>query len=253
MIHGEKLEIKTYEGVRVVTFADIARVHRIPVNNLQRNFQNNRKHLLENEDFFVLKSRDQVEKFSTCPESGTSLSKLYLFTASGYLMLVKSLSDDLSWEVQRELVNSYFKLKQKQVEIGKMIQAVNNACRHNSLSEMEKSILYRDLFRELGVPMQVFEERVSRLELAEVSESESLTAFFDAMIEPDRFYTIITYYNMYLDQYKSSISYIDFRKRLNDYCLKHGYGITYRRESVGGEYKRGARILKTGTYVKMIR
>lgn len=35
----------------------------------------------------------------------------YLLTESGYLMIVKTFSDDLSWQVQRQLVNAYFKAK----------------------------------------------------------------------------------------------------------------------------------------------
>ena len=35
-----------------------------------------------------------------------------LITESGYLMLVKSLTDDLAWTVQRELVNNYFRVNQ---------------------------------------------------------------------------------------------------------------------------------------------
>lgn len=34
-----------------------------------------------------------------------------VFTESGYLMLVKPFKDDLSWEVQRSLVNAYFALR----------------------------------------------------------------------------------------------------------------------------------------------
>ena len=34
--------------------------------------------------------------------------KVYLFTESGYLMIVKCLDDDMSWQVQRCLVNNYF-------------------------------------------------------------------------------------------------------------------------------------------------
>ncbi len=32
-----------------------------------------------------------------------------LITESGYYMLVKSFTDDLSWDVQRQLVNTYFR------------------------------------------------------------------------------------------------------------------------------------------------
>lgn len=37
----------------------------------------------------------------------------YLLTESGYLMIVKTFTDDLSWKVQRELVNTYFRAKAK--------------------------------------------------------------------------------------------------------------------------------------------
>ena len=36
-----------------------------------------------------------------------------LLTESGYLMIVKSLNGDIAWKVQRQLVNSYFKVKQE--------------------------------------------------------------------------------------------------------------------------------------------
>lgn len=34
-----------------------------------------------------------------------------LITETGYLMLVKSFTDDLAWKVQRELVDSYFRVR----------------------------------------------------------------------------------------------------------------------------------------------
>ena len=37
---------------------------------------------------------------------------LVLITESGYLMLVKSFTDDLAWKVQRELVKTYFRAKE---------------------------------------------------------------------------------------------------------------------------------------------
>ena len=36
-----------------------------------------------------------------------------LITESGYLMLVKSFTDDLAWDVQRQLVNLYFRVQQQ--------------------------------------------------------------------------------------------------------------------------------------------
>ena len=39
-----------------------------------------------------------------------------MLTESGYLMVVKSLTDDLSWIVQRQLVKAYFKVQQETPE-----------------------------------------------------------------------------------------------------------------------------------------
>lgn len=103
------LQVKEYNGQRVVTLKDIDTVHGRPNGTASRNFLANRKHFIEGEDFFLVKQADiknnEIRGFEV-PKRG-----LTIFTESGYLMLVKSLTDDLSWSVQRQLVNSYFRLK----------------------------------------------------------------------------------------------------------------------------------------------
>jgi phage antirepressor YoqD-like protein len=47
-------------------------------------------------------------EYPTRPQGGTPAMVL-LLTETGYSMLVKSFTDDLAWEVQRQLVRSYFK------------------------------------------------------------------------------------------------------------------------------------------------
>ena len=39
-----------------------------------------------------------------------NVKEIILFTESGYLMLVKTFDDELSWKIQRQLIKSYFKL-----------------------------------------------------------------------------------------------------------------------------------------------
>ena len=41
-------------------------------------------------------------------------------------MLVKSLQDDLAWEVQRELVNRYFRIDNSRKVISEIKRAINN-------------------------------------------------------------------------------------------------------------------------------
>ena len=114
IINGYELPIKEYHEQRVVTFKDIDLVHGRPEGTASRNFKANRNHFIENEDYFIVKpsdfQKDEI-RLSEINNRGTTL-----LTESGYLMLVKSFTDDLAWSVQRQLVNSYFRLK-KQAKI----------------------------------------------------------------------------------------------------------------------------------------
>lgn len=103
-------EIKTWNGQRVVTFKDIDAVHGKTNGIAKRNFNNNKKHFVENEDYYRI-THDMVkgENFTLLKVPPRGLT---LLTETGYLMIVKSFTDDLSWEVQRRLVNSYFKVSE---------------------------------------------------------------------------------------------------------------------------------------------
>ena len=95
------IERKEYNGQPVVTFRDIDVIHQKPEGTAKRNFNQNKKHFIEGTDFF------------TAPKGvRNSYTPLYegqkLLTQTGYLMIVKSFTDDLSWAIQRELVNGYF-------------------------------------------------------------------------------------------------------------------------------------------------
>ena len=107
-------EIKVWNGQRVVTFKDIDEVHGRPKGTAKRNFSRNKKHFIENEDYFEITKNDFGTNLS--PNSselrGNPKLKVVLLTETGYLMIVKSFTDDLSWDVQRQLVNSYFKVKE---------------------------------------------------------------------------------------------------------------------------------------------
>lgn len=113
-INGNDLSIKMWNGQRVVTLADIDKVHERPEGTAKKNFQNNKKHFLLDVDYFQVTRKELREKFSpnSEPLKGNPNIQSYLFTESGYLLLVKSFTDDLAWSVQRQLVNSYFKLNE---------------------------------------------------------------------------------------------------------------------------------------------
>ncbi len=117
-INNQQLSVKEYQGKRVVTFKDIDTVHNRPEGTAKRNFNSNKTHLIEGEDYYKLQ-KYEIRTFGiNSPRGGI------VVTESGYLMLVKSFTDDLAWEVQRQLVNTYFKqakLKHKYTDYQRMM------------------------------------------------------------------------------------------------------------------------------------
>lgn len=109
-INGLPLGIKEYKGHRVVTFRDIDMVHNRPEGTARRNFNKNMKYFIEGEDFFLVKpsefQKDEFRPFEIPPRG------IIVLTESGYLMIVKSFTDDLAWSVQRQLINSYFRVRE---------------------------------------------------------------------------------------------------------------------------------------------
>ncbi|VIG04237.1 putative antirepressor [Clostridioides difficile] len=114
LINDKELQIKEFKGERVVTFKEIDLIHERVEGTAGRNFRENKKHFIEGVDYFFVKPSDignnEIRR-SEINNSGT-----YLITESGYLMLVKSLTDDLAWTVQRELVNNYFRVKENDLQ-----------------------------------------------------------------------------------------------------------------------------------------
>lgn len=106
-INNTVLPVKEWNGQRVVTLKDIDTVHGRPNDTARRNFNKNKKHLIEGVDFFKVCS-DEIRTHKMNGISPKAHGNILLITETGYLMLVKSFTDDLAWDVQRQLVNSYF-------------------------------------------------------------------------------------------------------------------------------------------------
>lgn len=115
LINNQNVLIKEYEGKRVITFKDIDMVHNRPEGTARKRFNDNKKHFIEGEDYFKVKCSEVRPFFGqTLPNGFNPKADVTLMTESGYLMLAKSLTDDLSWDVQRKLVNDYFTVKEVQ-------------------------------------------------------------------------------------------------------------------------------------------
>ncbi|HGE7938597.1 phage antirepressor KilAC domain-containing protein [Clostridioides difficile] len=177
LINDKELQIKEFKGERVVTFKEVDLIHERVEGTAGRNFRENKKHFIEGVDYFFVKPSDignnEIRR-SEINNSGT-----YLITESGYLMLVKSLTDDLAWEVQRELINNYFRVKENEqlklpttykealqqllieVEEKEQLQLENQVMKpkadyFDALVERNLLTNIRDTSKELGVKEKVF-------------------------------------------------------------------------------------------------
>ena len=136
LINDQNVLIKEYEGKRVVTFKDIDMVHNRPEGTARKRFNDNKKHFIEGEDFFKVKCSEVRPFFGqTLPNGFNPKADVTLMTESGYLMLAKSLTDDLSWDVQRKLVNNYFTVKEIQQHMSSIEIIASIA---NNAVEMER-------------------------------------------------------------------------------------------------------------------
>lgn len=105
-IQSKQLERMEYKGFPVVTLRQIDDVHSRPCGTADRNFRKNSKHFVQGQDFHKLDTSNHEFRGMKISNRG-----LILLTESGYLMIVKSFTDELSWKVQRDLVNNYFRVK----------------------------------------------------------------------------------------------------------------------------------------------
>ena len=120
-IENSDISVKEYKGQRVVTFKDIDTVHGRPDGTARRNFNTNKRRFIEGEDYFIVSS-DEIRTSLLFPISDNDFMRKILLTEQGYLMLVKSFTDDLAWKVQRQLVNSYFRVRQVSTDLSPQMQ-----------------------------------------------------------------------------------------------------------------------------------
>lgn len=112
-INNTDLQVKEYKGQRVVTFKDIDECHERPEGTARKRFNDNKKHFIEGVDYFVISEPSVLRTLGIKRPQGGTPDKSILVSESGYFMITKPMKDDLAWEVQRMLVNTYF---QKQPE-----------------------------------------------------------------------------------------------------------------------------------------
>ena len=101
-IQNVELPVVEIEGHRVVTLSMVDKVHQRPEGTAGRNFREHRQRFIETEDYFQMSANEIRRNNPSAIPAALRRNDVILLTESGYLMLVKSFTDDLAWEVQRK-------------------------------------------------------------------------------------------------------------------------------------------------------
>ena len=156
MINEVPVTIKEYQGQRVVTLKDIDTVHGRADGTARKRFNDNKAHFIEGEDYFKV-CASEIRTHKIMEISAKTHEDMIFITESGYLMLVKSFTDDLAWNVQRQLVKIYFRAKEmnvpaestttsKKLEIQEMNARTRMANLYLKLADVDtKSGVYKDI------------------------------------------------------------------------------------------------------------
>lgn len=139
-INNKQLPAVEYRGQRVVTLAMIDEVHQRPEGTARAAFNRNRSHFIEGVDFLEM-TADVIRTESLSDAFAARTAKGIILFESGYLMLTKPFNDDLAWQVQRELVNSYFRTRAPLTEIEMIAAMAADAVRQQKrLNRVEEQI-----------------------------------------------------------------------------------------------------------------
>lgn len=176
----DDVEVKEINGQRVVTFKDIDELHGRVEGTARKRFSDNKGRFIEGEDYFFVQSSSLDGRNSDIQKFVNNAGTIFL-TESGYLMLVKSFTDDLAWGIQRKLINGYFKVR----NVGQLPTNFAEALRlAASLEEEKQKLITQNLLLEQR--MSEYEPKLTYLDtilksndcllVSQIAEDYGLTA-----------------------------------------------------------------------------
>ncbi|GHB81726.1 ORF6N domain-containing protein [Providencia stuartii] len=140
-INKTQMPVVEYQGQRVVTFSMIDLVHARPEGTARAAFNRNREHFIEGVDFHEL-TADVIRTESLSSVFAPRTPKGLVLTETGYLMLTKPFNDPIAWQVQRELVGSYFRPQQTAISELEMIARIasHNAQQQRQINRIDEKV-----------------------------------------------------------------------------------------------------------------
>ena len=116
----KELKIVEFKNERIITTKVLAESYGTDENNITKNFNNNKDRFVEGKHYYYL-TGDELKEFKNLVNDIHVVSKntpsLYLWTEKGILRHSKILDTDEAWSVYEELEDTYFKVKNNQLQL----------------------------------------------------------------------------------------------------------------------------------------
>lgn len=274
-VNDQQLMIKEYNGQRVVHMWDIARLHGVDVKNIRNNFDRNKKYLLDGEDYFLISKDDEFARILSTSKDVSRKAlgptkNIPLFAESGYLMMTKPMTDEISWKVQRKLVNCYFKIKEviqkpqiqeiqpqpkSLAEVNKTIELISNLYDKMKVSNEDKVKTVSALLETAGVNLPAIDipQKIDKTNFITIREVAERAGIYDRWSRPniealaiviDELRLDFSEYkaSMYLDKNNKEIYLMTFSpnlvKRISNWLYKRNYPTFLERQLNNGDIKR---------------
>ncbi|WP_113675488.1 ORF6N domain-containing protein [Vallitalea guaymasensis] len=117
------LTVIEHRKQRILTTKQLAEVYKANTQNIKDNFNNHKSRFTEGKHYYCLTGEDlrifkrEVDDIDLVPNN---VNKLYLWTEKGALRHAKILDTNKAWEVYEELEDTYFRVRQAQIETSKL-------------------------------------------------------------------------------------------------------------------------------------
>ena len=145
---------------------------------------------------------------------------LTLIIESGYLMISKVFDDDIAWDVQRKLVNSYFRVKEL-ISQAPTIIAIQMITETMKLMQQDISTIKgHQLQTQKQIPKKLFSRWTSKM----FPKYKLLMNHFDVTLKD-------LYHNLFLEL-QNLYPDIDLVQMQEDYCFENGLERCYTMETI---------------------
>ena len=103
-INGVRIKRKEYNGVPILTPWDIGKIHNKDVKAVNQQFKRNKEMFKKEKDYFMLTRFEYTKYFLINSGSlGRNTKSILLFTASGYLKLVKTFENNIGYKIIKQV------------------------------------------------------------------------------------------------------------------------------------------------------